>query len=51
LIAGLLHSIAISPDGCRVAFVHDPYDGASLKDRRDRITVKAVDLCQGGNRE
>jgi len=48
LITGLLHNPAISPDGCKVAFVHDPYDTEFPKDRAGRITVKAIDLCEGG---
>lgn len=48
LIPGLVRNPAISPDGCRIAFIHDPYDTESMKDRFDRITVKMIDLCQGG---
>jgi hypothetical protein len=47
LITGLLDSVSISPDGCQVAFIHDPYDTIYGKDRLDRITVKALNLCEG----
>ena len=46
LITGLLEGVSISPDGCRVAFVHDPYDTIYGKDRLDRVTVKAINLCE-----
>jgi hypothetical protein len=49
LITGMVHSPVISPDGCKVVFVHDPYDTEFPKDRADRITVKVIDLCEGGN--
>lgn len=47
VIAGRLSEISVSPNGCRVAFVHDPSDTEYGKDRLDRITVKMADLCQG----
>ena len=47
VITGLLDSVSVSPDGCRVAFLHDPYDTTYGKDRLERITVKSINLCQG----
>ena len=47
VIAGRLSEVSVSPNGCRVAFVHDPSDTEYGKDRLDRITVKMADLCQG----
>jgi hypothetical protein len=47
VIAGRLSNVSVSPNGCRVAFVHDPSDTEHGKDRLDRITVKMADLCQG----
>ena len=46
LITGMLDSVSVSPDGCRIAFVHDPYDTIYGKDRLNRITVKSINLCQ-----
>jgi hypothetical protein len=47
VINGLLHNAIVSLDGCKVAFVHDPYTTPVLKDREDRITVKFIDVCVG----
>jgi len=46
LITGLVDRVSISSDGCRVAFVHDPYDTMYGKDRLNRITVKVINICQ-----
>lgn len=46
IITGYLENIAVSPDGCQVAFIYDPYDTVYGKDRLNRITVKAINLCQ-----
>ncbi len=51
LIAGFLHSPVVSPDGCGVAFVHDPHDTKVPNERADRITVKVIDFCDGGIHE
>jgi hypothetical protein len=48
LVTGLVHRPTVSHDGCRVAFVHDPWDTEFPKDRKDRITVKVIDFCEGG---
>jgi hypothetical protein len=45
LITGLLESVSVSPDGCRVAFVHDPYDTVHGIDRLNRINVKVINFC------
>lgn len=47
VIAGRLSNVSVLPNGCRVAFEHDPSDTEYEKDRLDRITVKMADLCQG----
>lgn len=46
VITGYIENIAVSPDGCQVAFIYDPYDTLYGKDRLNRITVKAINLCQ-----
>ena len=46
LITGMVDRVSISSDGCRVAFVHDPYDTMYGKDRLNRITVKVINICQ-----
>jgi hypothetical protein len=48
LISGHVRSVVVSPNGCKVVFVHDPSDTEFGKDRFDRITVKMIDVCQGG---
>ncbi len=42
LIGGLLEKVAVSPDGCRIVFVHDPY---VKKPVVERLTLKVVDVC------
>jgi hypothetical protein len=46
LITGILDSVSISPDGCRVAFIHDPYDTVRGLERLNRINVKVLSVCQ-----
>lgn len=46
VIGGYLKSLTVSPDGCRVAFVHYPYFESTLGDDPSPIRLKAVDLCQ-----
>ena len=46
LTTGMVEQVSVSPDGCKVAFIHDPYDTMYGKDRLNRITVKATNLCQ-----
>jgi hypothetical protein len=46
IITGYLESTAVSPDGCQVALIYDPYDTVYGKDRLNRITVKTINLCQ-----
>ncbi len=45
LVDGYFRSPAVSPDGCKVAFVHYPYADATIADDPAPITLKAVDLC------
>lgn len=45
LIPGYVNKIAVSPDGCKLAFVHYPYlMGTSIEDPAP-ITLKAINLC------
>lgn len=48
IITGLLESVSISPDGCQLAFIHDPYDTVYAIDRLNRINVKVLNLCDEG---
>jgi len=41
---GMIGSFMVSPDGCKVAFVRDPFDA---KDRELRITLNFIDMCKG----
>lgn len=41
---GMIASFTASPDGCKVAFVRDPFDA---KNRELRITLNIIDVCKG----
>lgn len=41
---GMIGSFTVSPDGCKVAFVRDPFNA---KDREPRITLNLIDVCKG----
>lgn len=43
LITGLLEDVSVSPDGCHVAFSHNPY---TIEPLYKRIHVKVLSLCQ-----
>lgn len=45
VVTGHLQSVTVSPDGCKVAFVHYPYADATLVADPAPIRLKAVDLC------
>lgn len=45
VVSGYLDSLTVSPDGCKVAFVHYPYADATLAADPAPIRLKAVDLC------
>lgn len=45
IVSGHLSSLTVSPDGCKVAFVHLPYPDADLVADPAPIRLKAVDLC------
>lgn len=44
VISGMISNFSVSPDGCRVAFVRDPFDA---RDRESRITLNVIDVCEG----
>jgi hypothetical protein len=43
LITGLLENVSVSPDGCHVAFLHDPYTAEPFY---KRVHVKILSLCR-----
>lgn len=45
VVGGYISSLTVSPNGCKVAFVHYPYLEATLGDDPAPIRLKAVDLC------
>ncbi len=54
LIAGLVWNEAVSPDGCKVAFVHVPHSQAGADSARElragkpgARTLKVINLCKG----
>lgn len=44
IISGMVSNLSVSPNGCKVAFVRDPFDA---KDRESRITLNFIDVCKG----
>ena len=46
LIGGLVIRVGVSPDGCKVAFSHAPNAEADRPDRKNRRTLKMIDLCK-----
>lgn len=42
LITGMIDNVTVSPDGCKVAFQHDPY---TLEPIFERIKVKVITVC------
>lgn len=49
LASAYVESPSVSPDGCRVAYVHDPYDRFPREKRLSQITLRVVEFCQGGS--
>jgi hypothetical protein len=45
LVSAYIETSAISPNGCRAAYVHDPYDTYPRTKRIDRITLRVIELC------
>ena len=43
LITGMVDQVSISPDGCKVAFLHDPYTREPVF---ERVKVKVVTVCE-----
>jgi hypothetical protein len=50
LLSGYLKGEIVSPNGCKVAFVHYPYLDATLVADPAPITLKAIDLCTEENK-
>ena len=49
LIVGSVHGIHISPDGCKVAFVHARNFEEDISVEKPHRTVKYIYFCQGGS--
>lgn len=47
VVRGYVTEMTISPDGCRVAFVHAPDAKSDTAGPNSRRTLKVTDLCQG----
>ncbi|MBI5267547.1 MAG: hypothetical protein HY851_09980 [candidate division Zixibacteria bacterium] len=45
VISGYLKGIVVSPDGCKIAFVHYPYLDATLVADPAPITLKMINFC------
>jgi len=45
LISGYAEGITVSPDGCKLTFVHFLYSDATLLKDPGRITLKAINVC------
>lgn len=45
VVGGYLSELTVSPDGCKVAFVHYPYSDATFVQDLAPIRLKAIDLC------
>lgn len=47
VIDGLISGVAVSPDGCKIAFSHAPYDLADIPSSNDpgRRTLKMINFC------
>jgi hypothetical protein len=45
VLKGFIDAYAVSPDGCRLAMDH----GGNFDEREERRTLKALDVCKGGN--
>ncbi len=43
LISGMLENVVVSPDGCKVALIHDPYTKEPFF---ERINVKVISICE-----
>jgi hypothetical protein len=46
VITGIVEGIAISPDGCKVAFAHAPNIAENLANPKNRRTLKMIDFCK-----
>jgi hypothetical protein len=45
VITGMLEGVSVSPNGCRIALIHDPYDTIHGIERLNRINVKVLNIC------
>jgi hypothetical protein len=43
LITGMLENVTVSPDGCNVAFLHDPYIPEPVF---ERVKMKVINVCE-----
>ena len=50
LITGYLNGETVSPDGCKIAFVHYPYLDATLVADPAPITLKMINFCSEENK-
>ncbi|MES1999655.1 MAG: hypothetical protein V4446_10095 [Pseudomonadota bacterium] len=48
LIVGAVHSVQISPDGCKAAFVHARNTNEYFSLKNPYRTIKLINFCQGG---
>ena len=46
VLDGDIQGLAVSPDGCKVAFSHAPYLDADLPDDPQKRTLKLIDFCK-----
>ncbi|MDH5348456.1 MAG: hypothetical protein OEW13_11185 [Nitrospira sp.] len=44
LVAGFISKTGVSPNGCKVAFVREPYDNLRIE---NQVTLLLLDICQG----
>jgi hypothetical protein len=47
LIVGAVHGISVSPDGCRVAFIHAKNTKEYLSWEKQYRTIKLINFCEG----
>lgn len=50
LIVGAIHGVSISPNGCKVAFIHARNSNEYFSQKKPYRTVKYIDFCKGETR-